>query len=278
MAKGKHKRKKNSAQQETTERPTRPVVMESKKVGKNQAEPRAQGTGEASNNDDLPWWKRFWIWAKSNSSFTDWCIAAFTAVLAAAAIYQFIITDRQLDVMRKDERAWVVISSPALKEVALKVGVAPTLPITITNTGKTSATDLYGQFYVELVPNCAAPHFESTDTYIRTSTGLLLPNAPVPIDVERKRLGANKSVEPNPITDAENIAYTNGNAWIAEHGFVQYRDVFGVQRWTKYCFFCCPQRRVRACGKLYRLQHGRPELAKLGHYRQGGWLYCGGTL
>ena len=217
MAKGKHKRKKNTAQQKTSERPARPVIMESKKVGKNQAEPRAERTGKASNNEDPSWWRRFWTWAKSNSSFTDWCIAAFTAVLAAAAIYQFIITDRQLDVMRKDERAWVVISSNAApKEVALKVGVAPTLPITITNTGKTSATDLYGQFYVELVPNGAAPHFESTDTYMRTSTGLLVPNAPVPIDVERKRLGANNSVEPNPITDAENIAYTNGNAWIAE--------------------------------------------------------------
>lgn len=41
------------------------------------------------------------------SSLTDWLLAIFTGALVAAAIYQFIIMGGQLDVMRKDLRAWI---------------------------------------------------------------------------------------------------------------------------------------------------------------------------
>jgi hypothetical protein len=56
---------------------------------------------------------RFFEWIKENSSFTDWCIALFTDVLAGAAIYQFLNMNGQLDDMRKDRRPWITISFKA---------------------------------------------------------------------------------------------------------------------------------------------------------------------
>jgi len=61
---------------------------------------------EHKSNNKGNRWKRFRDWAKQNSSFTDWCIALFTLVLAVAAVYQFIIMGGQLDEMRKDQRPW----------------------------------------------------------------------------------------------------------------------------------------------------------------------------
>jgi hypothetical protein len=59
------------------------------------------------NLSDASRWKRFKEWVERESSFTDWCITAFTLALAITGIYQYNVINRQLDAMRKDQRAWV---------------------------------------------------------------------------------------------------------------------------------------------------------------------------
>ncbi len=91
------------------------------------------------------------------SSLTDWLLAAFTLVLAAAGIYQFIILDSQLGVMRKDQRPWLKLDL-ALNN--LVVGQPITATMRIVNNGKTQARVLWGDMAIERVKNGEGPRLD----------------------------------------------------------------------------------------------------------------------
>ncbi len=182
--------------------------------------------------------RRFKEYVSRSSSFTDWCIAAFTLVLAAAAIYQFIIMGGQLDVMRKDQRAWITAAQK--NGTIIAVNAAPYTSISITNTGKTPATDIVGHFYVEVVPNGESPHFEAQIIHSVMISGVALPNAPQVITATRRRYkvgGKPDEAEDDPITETEKAALDNGKSWIAVHGIVWYDDVFKDRHWIKFCYW-----------------------------------------
>src|SRR5438067_3918686 len=75
-----------------------------------QAETSQEATNK-SDNQQQSTLLRFREWLRHEKTFTDWVIAAFTAVLAGASIYQFVIMSAQLDEMRgsllKSQRPWV---------------------------------------------------------------------------------------------------------------------------------------------------------------------------
>src|SRR6266540_3762165 len=101
MGKGKYKRKKQHAQRIAQQTTKRGVVMEQKKITEDKAEPATKPADKPTDDKNPSRWLRFKYWVRDSSSFTDWCIAAFTLALAVIAVYQFRITDGQLDVMRK---------------------------------------------------------------------------------------------------------------------------------------------------------------------------------
>jgi len=98
---------------------------------------------------------------KDNKPFTDWCMAAFTLVLATAPIYQFTIMRGQLDTMRGQleemrkqtvltERPWLKIKQRIVSPLTFNVGGrASEIPVammtvedTIENVGPTAAVDV----------------------------------------------------------------------------------------------------------------------------------------
>jgi hypothetical protein len=177
--------------------------------------------------------------ALTRSSLTDWLLALFTLVLAGAAIYQFVIMGGQLDTMRKDQRAWIVVTQKSGTTIA--IDAAPSTSMTITNTGKTPASQIVGHFYVEVVPNGENPHFEAQMIHTTMISGVVLPNAPQEITASRRRAKVNGTAgegEGDPLTPDEKASLDAGKSWIAVHGIVWYDDVFHQHRhWIKFCFW-----------------------------------------
>ncbi len=164
------------------------------------------------------------------SSFTDWLLAAFTAVLAAFAILQFVIIDGQLDVMRKDQRGWLNVRAEFNPEHSPTV----TGTLKVTNSGKTPILHVEVNALIEVVPNGQEPHFNGVGdvSHLMITTGALSPNIPTDWPITRRQAGQDY-----PLTDEEIAALKEGRAWIALHGRATYQDVFEVQHWTQFCFW-----------------------------------------
>jgi hypothetical protein len=95
--------------------------------------------------------------ARKTATATIW-IAVFSFLLAGAASYQFIILNSQLNVMRKDQRAWISITVPKIK-LSVDDPRLHIRSIKVTNTGKTPAKNIVADFFVEVVSNGSQPHF-----------------------------------------------------------------------------------------------------------------------
>lgn len=149
----------------------------------------------------------------------------------------------QLAEMRKDQRAWLYATEGS--RPLLVVGRALPAVVNLTDTGKTPATKVYAEIYVEVVPNGASPHFENGGMRSIQETGLILPNTVpefkgVPLSVWRWRYkfgGKPHEGEPYPLAQTEFDSLSRGDSWIALHGIVRYQDVFHVDHWTKFCFW-----------------------------------------
>src|ERR1035441_861988 len=121
MSKDKYKRKRERAQERAKQKsaqsnlmPSEAITIEKKWQASEDANPeRYKEQESAMGPSKIRAYLRkvgFWfhqIWRFGPSSFTDWCLAVFTLALTITAIYQFRITNRQLNVMQIDERAWV---------------------------------------------------------------------------------------------------------------------------------------------------------------------------
>ena len=224
--------------------------MEQQESPENHKPTTGKAAGEAKNDENPSRWKRFREWVKRESSFTDWCIAGFTLVLAAASIFQFIVIGGQLDVMRKDERAWLkyelsgdpVEGNPDRKKITVTAGQSPTVQVKFINVGKGAARKLRGKIYVECVDAEKEPHLERIESdQLFPGTifvaGILFPTnaAETPADRERwKNINANLA-EPDPLTESELAALLSGKAYMAVYGMILYEDVFGTPHWTKFC-------------------------------------------
>jgi hypothetical protein len=184
-------------------------------------------------------WRRFKEYVKNSSSFTDWCITAFTLALAVAATYQFIILGRQLDVMKREQRAWISVARQGAFTVATTV--VPSTSLSITNTGKSPATHIVAHFFVEVVANGKCPHLESQTIFHNIMTeGIAIPNAPEVVTASRRKQkpgGKPDEGEGDPLTEAEVTSLNGGQSWIAVHGIIWYDDIFKTEHWVKFCFW-----------------------------------------
>jgi hypothetical protein len=242
MAKDKYKRKKQHAQRKAQQRAESGIIMEQKKIIEDNTESAAKTTNETTNDKNPSRWQRFKNYVDKSASFTDRCIAVFTFVLAAAAIYQFIIMGGQLDVMRKDQRAWIQVTLEG--SVATVANTTPSISIVLGNTGKTPATHVVGDFYIEIVPNGQDPRFEASILHTTMTSGAIFPNAPQETTVVRARpkVGGNSDEgEGDPLTENEMASLNDGKSWIAIYGRVAYQDVFHSNHWINFCSWQPPK-------------------------------------
>jgi hypothetical protein len=223
MSKGKHKRKKQHAQQRA-KRPTASTqLLENNKMrGDEETGLSTIRENKDDNKGDISRWKRFRDWAKQKSSFTDWCIALFTLVLAVAAIYQFIIMGGQLDEMRKDARPWISISFSTNGNLQANTQISSML--SIVNKGKTPARAIRADVAIDVVKNGEEPKLDYPLPHGRFTTGLIFPGDPY-----------STPIEGNLVTQPEFNDFQNGKLFFVAYANVSYKDFFGIEHWTKYC-------------------------------------------
>jgi|GEM_PF-5646738 len=172
------------------------------------------------------------LWRECN--LTERIMVVFTGVLAAASIYQFIIMGGQLDTMRKDQRPWINVS---FTQNPLQVFAPIGGTIHLTNTGKTPARVIVGDFVIEKVKNREQPVMDYAGPVQRTTRGMITPNDDTPSDmlVHRIRSGVNNAVEVDPLTAPEFEDFNQLNIFFVLYGTVHYTDFFGAKHWTKFC-------------------------------------------
>jgi hypothetical protein len=186
-------------------------------------------------------WARLKEWVIRESSFTDWCITAFTLALAVTGIYQYIVINGQLDAMRKDQRAWVEFQAlpnkpgSDISSVRLDAGQPMTYPLGIKNSGKTPARNMVAKIYLDIIDANQEPPLErvATDTYERgvITAGIIFPDS----DIKQPVVRPTEDGKPRLTAESEVNAMRDGKAYIAIYGIITYDDVFGVHHWTKFC-------------------------------------------
>jgi hypothetical protein len=234
MSKGKHKRKKQRAEQQAKEQAAAMRLLEDKKMSANEeTEPSTTREHESNNNDNPSRWKQFRDWAKQNSSFTDWCIALFTFVLAGAAIYQFVIMGGQLDEMRKGERPWISIS---FNNGTLKTNAPISSTLSIVNKGKTPARTITADVAIDAVKNGEEPKLNYPLPHTRFTTGLIFPGDPYTIQINKLRTSNNGGPpEADLLTQPAFDDFQNGRLFFVLYANVSYKDFFGIEHWTRIC-------------------------------------------
>jgi hypothetical protein len=250
MSKGKYKRKKNHGQNKAQKRPAKRVLMDPKEEDSdNQAKPAANSAHQTANDIQPRWYIRLYRWAKDGKTFTDWCLAAFTFVLAVAAIYQFVIMrgqlkvmSGQLEAMRIDERPWMKITADFLPIQAFSPDIAK---LHVFNTGKTPASRISVKMAVETVENGRNPKLDFGWPIDVMTTGVVFPNTQtedLPIRREKSpfrdlTLQGPGPAEPDPITQEEMIRFGDNKIFFVVYARIEYFDSSNVQHWTNFCAF-----------------------------------------
>jgi hypothetical protein len=235
MTKGKHKRNKQRAKRKRQEGASGAMGVEDKQITEDQTAAKTSKT--AGNSQNPSRWERCKEYARS-SPFTNQLIAAFTLVLAVAAIYQFIIMDRQLDTMRKDQRPWINLTFTSNSN-ALQVGYPITVEAHMVNEGKTPAKAVTGDIVVEMVKNGDELRFDYPLPHSRFTAGALFPNRPMdsPVFNRVRTASDGVSAETDPVTQAEFDEFNQVKSFVVVYGIVSYGDFFGIRHWTKMCAF-----------------------------------------
>ena len=233
MSKGKYNRKKQHSRKHAQQNAASPPTLDERVNPKTKAEAGAKREDETKCKEEQRMGLRERI---KRSSVTDWLLTLFTLVLAATAIYHFIILRGQRDVMRKDQRAWIAVTQKI--NSVITVDAAPSTTLTITDTGKTPATHVVAHACLEVVTEGREPHFDEPGMHTIMTAGVLPPNVPTEMTVVRRRFkvgGKTREAEDNPLTLEEKASLDDGKAWMALHGIIWYDDIFKTRHWIKFC-------------------------------------------
>jgi hypothetical protein len=232
MSKGKYKRKREHRQNAPQNQLQEPGLLKSDQEAKNSKD--AQSARQDKEENFMRFGKLRELWKQC--SLTDRIIAVFTAVLAAAAIYQFIILDDQLDVMRKDQRAWMDVQEVGFQN---EVGKPIAITMAFRNTGKTPAMNVYMVFKLEMLNIADGPTFDYSNKHLVSEvSGTFFPNTP-PLRLGLSPLIAGPGtddVQGTVLTQDVADKFKNGQIWYAAHGRVSYEDIFGGKHWMTRCF------------------------------------------
>jgi hypothetical protein len=193
--------------------------------GQGEEKPRGQSAQETSADRATRITARATIW-----------IALFTFFLAGAAIYQFIILNGQLNVMRKDQRAWMnpeIVSSQFLSDKPIEVGIR------FTNYGKTPARQVSIRMRMEILDSAEAPTFDYSNALLMDEIDdpLVLPNSPIPPAplFALRQIAGTQTIQEISFNEFSE-AYNAGKVWFSTEGKISYSDVVGTQHWMTFCF------------------------------------------
>lgn len=140
--------------------------------------------------------------------------------------------------MRQDQRAWLRVDVGTV--IYAQPGPA-SVPVTITNTGKTPAREVTEQIVVEKVKNTENLHFSYRVPRTVGTMGMLYPNAlQQGIASTLAEARGTQIVPPAALSAADMQELLAGEAYLAIYGKITYLDVFGMNHYTKFCVFSSP--------------------------------------
>jgi uncharacterized repeat protein (TIGR01451 family) len=240
MSKDKYKRKRQRAKQHTERKMPQARMHDGEVISADQ-NPKTTETPDRKGYDEEETMMGFREFLK-RPSITDWCITAFTCVLAVVAFYQFTVTGGQLDVMRIDQRAWLQFEAAPTKTGDANVtwqivsGQPVTYPLRVVNTGKTPAKNIILKVFVDIIDANQEPpldHVDATSGYphSRITSAIVFPNS----DFKETVFRPSDNSSPRLATDDEVKAVREGRAYLAVYGIITYDDVFRIHRWTRFC-------------------------------------------
>jgi hypothetical protein len=240
MSKGKYKRKRERSRQKAEQQEPNIGFLNSKVIPseKHKKTPNPSNHNRCEEKEELVSFRE----SIKRSSFTDWCIAAFTLALTVVAVYQGVVMGGQLDVMRKDQRPWI-------KTTFEPFGVQPGSTISgnlhTINNGKTPAKQFEGKFTIEKVKNGENPRLDYGESWDAFTGGALFPNDPQTRamsmqDTAQDRVSGTKSSKPVILSKDDYNDFMDGKIFFVAYASVSYYDFFGIRHWTKYCNFIYP--------------------------------------
>lgn len=254
MSKHKHQKERDKAHQRILEEMARtrlldkvPVTIENEIQSTDAAHPEGERKKEVNSMETRERLKP--------SSFTDYSLALFTALLVVVAVFQMVITQRQLDVMRKDQRPWIKLSFDTF---VTQVGSPVGGNLHQVNNGKTPAKNIAGKFAIEKVENGRQPRLDSENAPISFTFGSFFPNDP-----QTQALNMQQSVTTPKGTSYQSASlsqqdyddFVQGRIFFVAYAKVSYSDFFGVQHWTQYCsFYTAPESPAAIVPKQYTAQ------------------------
>jgi hypothetical protein len=241
MSKGKYERKRDRAKQRKQQEASATAIPNGVIHPEGETKTPAEGQKKTDAKKEKSVRVRELI---ERSSLTDWLLAIFTAVLAAAAIYQFVITDAQLTEMRKDERPWVKLTFDGFVAQA-NAPIGGTFHI--VNIGKTVAKNLLGSFTIEKVQNGEQPTLDFGRAWNGMSSGALFPNDPAVQFLTKQQAVHHPSgdtYEPDILNQADFDDFNNGKIFFVAYAYLPYSDFSHIQHWTKYCTFLLPAQKT----------------------------------
>lgn len=172
------------------------------------------------------------------SNLANWPMLLFTALLASAAIYQFVISNKQLAEMRMEQRAWVEMSaSPQNLNVVPAQQVH--VHLVVENIGKSVAREVNAFVTVEMLPTDRAPVLNSGKSAgISGTTGVLYPGEQLPIDTTMYVTNdAGSEIKTAVLSDEDVQRWQQGRAYFVVRGETTFLDIFGKKHWTHFCTF-----------------------------------------
>jgi hypothetical protein len=135
------------------------------------------------------------------------------------------------DATKISERAWVMLKSAQFSNIA--VGQKPSVSLIAENSGKSPATDFAtssGLVVLSAVPPQGGPMPEVQPRGLR-SVGILGPGMSVISTTQLEHV----------LTADEIESVKNGHQFLYYFGMVRYRDIFGINRYTQFCFEANPE-------------------------------------
>jgi len=178
-----------------------------------------------------------------------------TVVIAAIYFLQLVamqhsVTEQrnavtqQIHAIRVDQRAWMNVRITLPDRVTFKEGEQLSIPLQMSNTGKTPASKVEIYVFSDFLPTSQAPQFGGRYA-LKFGCGVVMPNSPpVTLTVSPTQLTPEQTRLPNPVvgkpiivTPDINKALADGSRYIVTSGFLVYDDIFHKNHRFQFCSF-----------------------------------------
>jgi hypothetical protein len=190
--------------------------------------------GKPQTDQKKTWGARAWKWIKQDTTFANWCIVFFTAILAASSIYQFSVMRGQLDQMQDNSRPYIISMLPKYSEIPvadfhqikltpfyINVGTGPALNVSpsqpeIAIDADSGVVDRVNKYTFDYPP--------SSGDFLAPTTG------------QNQIVNALVTVETRFIQDKEREFILQGKEHVILFGGIKYSGMRGGNYETTYCY------------------------------------------